>query len=149
MGMFKGPKSKNTRATLVRLGAISVASAGCCCGQAFCGDHHNQRGPYLMGAIDNYITHADLADARLVRLMILHRGSADFVQTYIWPRWRNALCRNGTICCPLQTLPVRFRPALRECERLTNDVENIGALLVSTTDFQRAEAGGCRGGYVI
>jgi ATP-binding cassette subfamily B protein len=144
--MFKeAEKSKNTRATLVRLGGYLRRQRWMLLWTSILvviTTIVNLLGPYLMGkAIDNYITHADLAGlARLIGLMIATYivGSAGtWLQTYIMAgvAQRAVQDMRNDLFARLQTLPVRFFDQRAHGEimsRLTNDVENISNILASS-----------------
>ena len=146
MGFLReGEKSRNTRATLLRLwgylqrqrwilvgtSLLVVVTAGV-----------DLLGPYLMGmAIDDFINHGNLPGlARLIGLMIgtyIVAAAGTWMQTYIMAAVAQRVVRDLRIdlFSRLQTLPLSFfdqRSHGDIMSRLTNDMENISNILATS-----------------
>ncbi len=145
-GMFREvEKSKNTRATLLRMwqyirrqtGTLVISTI-----LVVITTGVNLIGPYLMGvAIDNYIDTGNLAGlGHLLLLMIITYiigAAGTWLQTYLMVGMAQRAVRDmrTDLFARLQTLPVRFFDQRSHGElmsRLTNDVENISNILASS-----------------
>ena len=144
--MFREPeKSKNTRATLLRLWGylrrrrwvLGVSTI-----LVVITSIVSLIGPYLMGkAIDTYIDHGDLAGlARLLGLMVVTyivASAGTWLQTYLLVGVAQHAVREirRDLFARLQALSVRFFDQTTHGDlmsRLTNDVENISNILVAS-----------------
>jgi ATP-binding cassette, subfamily B, multidrug efflux pump len=140
-----GEKSKDAKGTLLRLGGYLKGQRWVLTGVAvlvILTSTIDLLGPYLMGrAIDQFIDKGDLPGlARLLGLMIaayLVGAAGVWLQTYIMVgvAQRAVQVMRKDLFSRLQTLPLRFfdqRPHGDIMSRLTNDVENISNVLVSS-----------------
>jgi len=146
MGMLREvEKSKNARATLVRLWGYLQLQRWMLLGTALLvvvTTLVDLLGPYLMGkAIDLYINTGDLPGlARLIGLMIvtyIMAAAGTWLQAYLMAGVAQRAVRDmrTNLFARLQTLPLRFfdRSAHGDLmSRLTNDMENISNILASS-----------------
>ncbi|HMN62315.1 MAG TPA: ABC transporter ATP-binding protein, partial [Anaerolinea sp.] len=141
----EGEKSKNTRATLLRLWGYLRRQRWVLVGTAFLvvvTSAVDLLGPYLMGlAIDDFIDRGDLPGlARLIGLMIvsyLLASAGTWLQSYLMAgvAQRAVQDMRDDLFVRMQSLPLRFfdRRAHGDImSRLTNDVENISNILASS-----------------
>jgi ATP-binding cassette subfamily B multidrug efflux pump len=163
MGMFQeGEKSKDPRHTLLRLWtylrrqrlALTITAV-----LVVVTSTTDLLGPYLMGkAIDNYINKGDLPGlARLLGLMgiaYLIGAAGNWLQTYLMVGVSQRAVRDirTELFSRLQTLPLRFfdqRAHGDLMSRLTNDVENISNILVSSFSQLISSAFGLVGVIIV
>jgi ATP-binding cassette subfamily B protein len=146
MGMFREPeKSKNTRATLLRLWGYLQRQRWALVGSSILvviTTLVGLLGPYLMGlAIDAYILKNDLHGlAQMLGLMLITYivgAAGTWLQTYLLVGVAQLAVRDmrTDLFARLQTLPVSYfdrRTHGDLMSRLTNDVENISNILASS-----------------
>jgi ATP-binding cassette, subfamily B, multidrug efflux pump len=143
--MREAEKSKDTRGTLIRLTGYLKRQKWLLVGVAFLvilTSLVDLMGPYLMGlAIDSYIGKANLPGlGRLIGLMIvtyLFAAGGTWLQNYLMVGVAQRAVRDirKDLFSGLQTLPLVFFDKRSHGElmsRLTNDVENISNVLVSS-----------------
>jgi ATP-binding cassette subfamily B multidrug efflux pump len=156
------PKSKDARATLLRLGAYLQRERGVLAGTAMIvlvTSIIDLLGPFLMGlAIDAYIGKSDLPGLlRLLGWMMLTfilAAAGTWLQTYMMAGAAQRIVRNlrTDLFARLQTLPLRFfdrRPHGEIMSRLTNDVENISNILATSASQLLANLLGLAGVLII
>lgn len=145
MGMFREPeKSKNTRATLIRLWRYIRRQRWVLIGTSFLvvlTSIANLLGPFLMGkAIDIYIQKGDLPGLgrMLVWMLITYilSSAGTWLQMYLMAGVAQYAVRDlrDDLFSSMQRLPVRYFDQHSHGDlmsRLTNDVENIANILAA------------------